>query len=330
MYNLGIDQGGTKTVAIVAGDDGRILGRGFGAGACHFFDGLPAAMAAVETAVQQALAQAGLAPSDLCAVSAGMAGANWPEEIAALETGLRKLLATDDVRVCNDCLIALRGGTASSCCAVICAGTGLNVAVRLTTDPHFIYNNYIEDMDQGAKAIGARALRAVFLSEIGALPATTLTETALAFFGLDRVERLLLAWQRQQLGQPIQNFSPLLLAAAEKSDRVALDVLYQFALSVSRYPIAAIQKYGADRAEIDVVLSGGLFKAKGTLLQETIAAEIHRVAPAARIIEAEFEPVVGAMLQLLDTTYQGAIPPAVMQNCRASAGKLDLLRVKSK
>jgi N-acetylglucosamine kinase-like BadF-type ATPase len=54
MYNLGIDQGGTKTVAIVAGDDGCILGRGFGAGACHFFDGLPKAMAAVETAVQQA------------------------------------------------------------------------------------------------------------------------------------------------------------------------------------------------------------------------------------------------------------------------------------
>src|ERR1700728_470893 len=199
MYNLGIDQGGTKTVAIVAGDDGRILGRGFGAGACHFFDGLPKAMAAVETAVQQALDQAGLAPGDLRAVSAGMAGANWAEEIAALETGLRQLLPVEDVRVCNQCLIALRGGTASPCCAVICAGTGLNIAVRLTADPHFIYNNYIEDMDQGAKALGARALRAVFLSEIGALPGTTLTETALAFFGLDRVERLLLAWQRQQL-----------------------------------------------------------------------------------------------------------------------------------
>ena len=330
MYSLGIDQGGTKTVAIVAGDDGHILGRGFGAGACHFFDGLPKAMAAVETAVKQALAQAGLAPSDLRAVCAGMAGANWPEEIAALETGLRKLLSAEDVRVCNDCLIALRGGTANPCCAVICAGTGLNVAVRLTTGPHFIYNNYIEDMDQGAKALGMRALRAVFLSEIGALPPTTLTETALAFFGLDRVERLLLAWQRQQLSKPIQDFSPLLFAAAEKSDRLALDILYQFALSVSRYPIAAIQKHGADREEIDVVLSGGLFKTKNTLLQETIASEIHRIAPAARIIEAEYEPVVGAMLQLLDTKYEGVIPLSVMQNCHASAEKLGLLRIKSK
>ncbi len=330
MYSLGIDQGGTKTVTIVADDDGHILGRGFGAGACHFFDGLPKAMAAVETAVQQALEQAGLAPSDLRAVSAGMAGANWPEEIAALEAGLRKLLPTEDVRVCNDCLIALRGGTASASCAVICAGTGLNVAVRLTTAPHFIYNNYIEDMDQGARALGVRALRTVFLSEIGALPPTTLTEAALSFFGLDRVERLLLAWQRQQLSKPVQDFSPLLFAAAEKSDRLALDILYQFALSVSRYPIAAIQKYGAGRKEIDVVLSGGLFKTKNTLLQETIAAEIHRVAPAARIIEAEYEPAVGAILQLLDITYQGMIPLSVMQNCRASSEKLGLIRVKTK
>ncbi|HXB60695.1 MAG TPA: BadF/BadG/BcrA/BcrD ATPase family protein [Candidatus Acidoferrales bacterium] len=330
MYNLGIDQGGTKTVAIVADDDGRILGRGFGAGACHFFDGLPKAMAAVETAVQQALTQAGLALGDLRAVSAGMAGANWPEEIAALETGLRKLLSVTDVRVCNDCVIALRGGTASPRCAVICAGTGLNVAARLTAAPVFVYNNYIEDMDQGARALGARALQAIFLSEIGALPSTTLTETALAFFGLDRVERLLLAYQRQQLSKPVQAFSPLLFAAAEKSDRVALDILYQFALSISRYPIAAIQKHGAHQAEIDIVLSGGLFKVKGTLLAETIATEIHRVAPAARVLEAEYEPVVGAILQLLDTTYHGAIPPAVMQNCRASAEKLDLLRIKSK
>jgi N-acetylglucosamine kinase-like BadF-type ATPase len=330
MYNLGIDQGGTKTVAIVADNDGRILGRGFGAGACHFFDGMPKAMAAVETAVQQALAQAGLKPSDLRAVSAGMAGANWPEEICALEAGLHGLLPVTDIRVCNDCLIALRGGTASPRCAVICAGTGLNVAARVTAAPVFVYNNYIEDMDQGARALGARALRAIFLSEIGALCSTSLTEAALAFFGLDRVELLLLAYQRQQLSKPIESFSPLLFTAADASDRFALDILYQFALSISRYPIAAIQKYGARQAEIDIVLSGGLFKAKGTLLRETIATEIHRVAPAARIIEAEYEPVVGAVLQLLDTTYQGAIPPSVMQNCRASAEKLELLRIKSK
>ena len=330
MYSLAIDQGGTKTVAVVADGEGRILGKGTSAGACHFFDGMPRAMAAVETAATLALADAGLTPQNLRAISAGLAGANWPEEIVALEAGLRTLFPVDDIRVYNDCVIALRGGTAQTCCAVLCAGTGLNAAVRFSKGPFLIYNNYIEDLDQGAKGLGARALRAIFLSEIGALPPTILTEIALTLFELDQVDKLLLAYQRQQLRKPVQDLSPLLFEAAGKSDRVALEIISQFALSISRYPIAAINKHNAQNAAIDIVLSGGLFKTKGTSLVETIETEIHRIAPDAKIIEAAYEPVVGAMLLVLDSKYHGKIPPAVMRNCQASAEKLNLLRVKSK
>jgi N-acetylglucosamine kinase-like BadF-type ATPase len=330
MHSLAIDQGSTKTVAIVSDDEGRILGKGVSAGACHFFDGLPKAMAAVESAAKLALSQAGLASRDLRAVSAGLAGANWPEEIVALETGLRALLPVDDIRVCNDCLIALRGGTTQPRCAVLCAGTGLNAAVRLNEGLPLVYNNYIEDLDQGARGLGARALRAIFLSEIGVLPSTILTEIALTFFELDQVDRLMLAYQRQQLRKPVQDLSPLLFEAAGKADQLALEIISQFGRSISRYPVAAIQKHKAQNAEMDIVLSGGLFKARGTVLIETIGAEIHRIAPNARIVEAAYEPVVGAMLLVLDAKYGGEIPPAVMQNCRASAEKLNLLRVKSK
>ena len=330
MYSLAIDQGGTKTVAIVFDDEGHILCKGVSAGACHFFDGLPKAMAAVESAAKSVLAEAGLTTRDIHTVSAGLAGANWPEEIVALESSLRTLLSVNTVRVYNDCLIAMRGGTAQTRCAVICAGTGLNAAVRFDDGIPFVYNNYIEDLDQGAKGLGARALRAVFLSEIGVLPPTIVTETALRFFELDQVDKLLLAYQRQQLRKPVQDLSPLLFEAAEKSDQVALEIISQFGISISRYPVGAIQKNGSQNAEMDIVLSGGLFKAKGISLIETIGAEIHRIAPKAKIIEAAYEPVVGAMLLVLDSKYSGEIPVAVMQNCHASAKKLNLLRIKSK
>jgi len=330
MYSLAIDQGGTKTAAIVADDEGHILGKGVSGGACHFFDGMPKAMAAVETAANLALAEARLAPRDLRVISAGLSGANWPEEIIGLQKGVRARLPVDDIRVCNDCLIALRGGTDQHGCAVLCAGTGLNAAVRLNGDAPLIYNNYIEDLDQGARGLGARTLRAIFLSEIGVLPPTILTEVALSFFELNTVDQLLLAYQRQLLRKPIQDLSPLLFEAAEESDRVALEIISQFGLSISRYPVAAIQKHRAQYAELDIVLSGGLFKAKGNLLTETVGAEIHRVAPNARIIEAPYEPVVGALLLVLDAKYQGAIPRAVLQNCRSTAEKLSLLRFKSK
>jgi N-acetylglucosamine kinase-like BadF-type ATPase len=329
MYSLGIDQGGTKTIAIVADDEGRILGKGISEGACHFFDGMPKAIAAVEAAARLALAEAKITARDIRAVSAGLAGANWPEEIVALETELRALFPAEDIRVYNDCLIAVRGGTARHRCAVICAGTGLNVAVHFGAGAPFVYNNYIEDLDQGARGIGARALRAIFLSEIGVLPPTTLTKVALSLFGLDNVDKLLLAFQRQQLRKPIQDLSPLLFEAAAQLDSVALTIIREFALSISRYPIGAIQKHAAQNADLDIVLSGGLFKAKGTSLVENIASEIHGVAPNVKIVEAAFEPVVGAVLLVLDSKYHGEIPIAVMQNCRASAEKLNLLRVQS-
>jgi N-acetylglucosamine kinase-like BadF-type ATPase len=329
MYNLAIDQGGTKTAAILCDDDGHILGKGMGPGACHFFDGMPRAMAAVNAAAQAAFTQAGLSPKSLDAISAGMAGANWPEEIVALENGLRSLFPVDSIRVHNDCLIAMRGGTAASRCAVLCAGTGLNAAARLNDEPPFVFNNYVEDIDQGAKGLGSRALQAVFFSEIGALAPTVLTEMALRLFELEKVDELLLAWQRKQLRKPIQDLSPLMFEAAKKSDAVALGIISQFGVSISRYPIAAIQKHKAQNLEMDIVLSGGLFKNKGTSLVETISAEIHRVAPKALIIEAAYEPVIGAMLMALDSKYRRQIPAAVMENCHASAERLNLLRTQS-
>ena len=330
MCNLAIDQGGTKTVAIVSDDEGNILGAGMGAGACHFFDGMPAAMTAARDAAQSAFAQAGVSSKNLNVISAGMAGANWPEEIVALENGLVSLYPADNIHVYNDCLIAMRGGTSAARCAVLCAGTGLNVAARFNDGPPFVFNNYVEDIDQGAKGLAARALQAVFFSEIGALPPTALSEIALRLFGLDKVDNLLLAYQRKQLRKPIQDLSPLLFEAAKKSDSVAQEIIFQFAVSVSRYPIAAIQKHEAQNLEMDIVLSGGLFKNKGTSLVETIRAEIHRVAPKARIIEALYEPVVGAMLMALDSKYHNKIPVAVMGNCHASAEELNLLRVQSR
>ena len=284
-------------------------------------------MAAVSEAAQSALTQAGLSPKKINTISAGMAGANWPEEISALENGLRTLFSADNVRVYNDCLIAMRGGTAASRCAVLCAGTGLNAAAQFTDEPPFVFNNYNEDLDQGAKGLGARALQAVFLSEIGALPPTVLTKIALRLFESDTVDKLLLACQRKQLRKPIQDLSPLLFEAAQKSDPVAQEIISQFGISISRYPVAAIQKQKAQNLEIDIVLSGGIFKNKGTSLVETISAEVHRVAPNARIIEAAYEPVVGALLMALDSKYGHQIPAAVMEHCHASAEKLKLLRL---
>jgi hypothetical protein len=49
-----------------------------------------------------------------------------------------------------------------------------------------------------------------------------------------------------------------------------------------------------------VVLSGSVFKGQGPLLCDTITQAIHRVAPRAHIVRAQFEPAVGGLLLAYD------------------------------
>lgn len=328
MMILGVDQGSTKTMAIVVDECGNILGKGLGPGACHFFVGMETAMQAVEFAAKGALTQARLTPAEIKLISAGMAGANWPEEIRALETNLREHFHVDHATVYNDCLIALRAGTENRNCGVICAGTGLNVALRTQAGMTLVYNNYIEDLDQGAGGLGRRTLQAIFLSEIGVLPSTSLTKKVLDYFQLDSVENLLLASQRGQLSKPVNEVSILLFEAEKRADPVARQIVTEFGISISRYIIAGIRKYDLLGVDMDIVLSGGVFKARSKLLFEIIGSEIQVAAPKARVIHALYEPVVGAALLAWDQVYGGAAPEAVLANCRKSVEHFDLMRIK--
>lgn len=326
MAILAIDQGGSKTAALVAGNDGSILGIGTGFGACHFSAGVETAMTAVAIASREALSQASMALTDITLISAGLAGANWPDEIQMLEAELRQRFGVENVAVYNDCVIALSGGTDNPNAIVLCGGTGLNCAVSTDTGVLRVYNNYIDDLDQGGGSLGARALLAVFQSQIGIQPPTVMTKMALDFFGLDSVDALLLAYQRNQLKKPLKDMAFLLFEAAGQCDQVALDVIYAFGESLSRYVIAGARMYGLIGKPFDVVLSGGIFKAKLPLLMDVISALVHRVAPYANVINAQYEPVIGAAIMGLARAQGGCIEACVRDTCHRSAEKLGLMR----
>jgi N-acetylglucosamine kinase-like BadF-type ATPase len=326
MAILAIDQGGSKTAALVSDKDGNILGIGTGFGACHFSAGVEKAMSAVEIATREALSQARMELKDITLISAGLAGANWPDEIEMLEKELLRRFGVQDVSVCNDCVIALSGGTDNPNAVVICGGTGLNCAVSTDTGTLRVYNNYVEDLDQGGGSLGARALLAVFQSEIGIQPPTMMTKMALDFFELDSVDALLLAYQRNQLKKPLKEVAFLLFEAAEQYDQVALDVIYAFGESLSRYVIAGARMYGLIGKPFDVVLSGGIFKAKLPLLMDVISALVHRVAPSASVINAQYEPVIGAAIMGLSRAHGGRLEKTVRDNCHRSAERFGLMR----
>jgi N-acetylglucosamine kinase-like BadF-type ATPase len=91
---LAVDGGNTKTIALVAGLDGTILGTGR-AGCSDIYNAdhnraraMQIALDNIEDAVMTALRAAGAEPGDLVAGVFGLAGADWPEDFVDLKKAM--------------------------------------------------------------------------------------------------------------------------------------------------------------------------------------------------------------------------------------------------
>ena len=330
-YVLGIDQGGTKTHALVGDELGHILGAGCDMGSCHSVNGMEHAMQAVEGAVRMALDRAQIAVTDLAAVAAGMTGVDWPEEAGLLRDALSRTLGVDGTRihVVNDCIIALRAATDNPRGCVLCAGTGLNCAVRDGEGGEYVFGFYIPDADQGGLALAERALGAVFDAQSGMGPATSLTGRCLAMAGCDTVDELLRKKVERRLDKAGQNQLPIIVEEeAIKGDAVSAQILTRFGRDTGAYAAAALRRMHLERQPVDVVLSGSIFKCKAPMLVDAVRETVLAAAPRARIIESALEPAAGALLLALDDL--GANNERIQRHLERDAQRFNMVRETTK
>lgn len=302
-YVLGLDQGGSKTHAVVADMEGNILGIGCGAGACHSVIGLEAASAAIYDASMQAISAAGLTTAQIDVVAAGLTGVDWPHETQLLTSAVSDTLhiPQEKIVVVNDCLIALRAGTSKPSGCILCAGSGLNCAVRHPDGREYTFGFYIEDGCQGGSALGMRTLQAVFDAEAGLCAKTALTEKVLRFMECNTVDEMLFRHVTTGLGADrILRLPPILEEAALEGDMVAKEILRVFARDIARYVVVGLKRFDMLALNMEVVLSGSIFKCRASELIDTVTDVILTNAPNAVILESIYEPVIGAMLLALD------------------------------
>lgn len=299
VYFLGVDGGGTKTVAIVGEASGRIVGAARGPGSNWTEEDPSEPMAVVVAVTRAALKEAGLAGDEIELGIFALAGADWPEDHIRREVILGKAGLARDLRVKNDSFAGLRAGTRERFGVVILAGTERNAAV-IAPDGREIALGYYATYG-GAKTIAAEALDAVVRAEAGLGPPTALTSIALEMLGFDTVEGMF----RASLGGRIPEgdrlrLCPVVFEAAAADDPVAAAILIKQALALSGYAIALARRCDMLDLAFDLVLSGSVFKGVGPLLVDTITREIARVAPRARVVRPAFEPVIGSLLLAYD------------------------------
>jgi N-acetylglucosamine kinase-like BadF-type ATPase len=171
--------------------------------------------------------------------------------------------------------------------------------------------------------LGSRALQAVLESFLGMREQTVLTPMFMEYYGYTNVDQLLLGRDRDSLKYPLHTTVKILLEAAQQNDAVALDVIVEFSKSIARYATGSLKKYNLVGKDCDIVLSGGVFKSENPLFFETISAAVHRLSVQAHIVNAEFEPIVGAALLGLS---EAGVPEEAYNVCKKSALALGLTR----
>ena len=304
-YVLGVDGGNTKTIALVAALDGTIVGAGrSGCGdiynapvsGTNWPDPAAAAIANIEFSVESALQAAHILPSDLLAGVFSMAGADWPEDFALLDSAMRVRGYGRSISIQNDAMGVLHAGVANNVGVSVVCGTGGATGAR-GPDGRTWHSSFWQDQAQGASQMGSLALDAVVRSELGIDPPTTLKQRFLEHFELASVEEVLHLFTARPHNQSrsISGIAPFLLDEAEAGDAAARKIVQDYGLALGEYARVAARKVGIEGMPFSLVLAGGVLRHPSTLLPDTIVERVQTTSPNVRPTRSRFEPVIGAL-----------------------------------
>jgi len=257
---LGVDGGGSKTVALLAGANGQVIGRGQSGSANYLSVGRTAAQAAVIEAIKAAYQNAGLPFQPAEALCLGMAGVNlaedpdWARHWALSEKLSRRVIVTDDLE------LTLVAGTPQGWGIGVISGTGAVVTAKTADGRKGRAGGwgYILGDEGSGYAIGMDALRAVTRAADLNAPPTLLTDLILKEWGLAAVEDL---FKRLYIDggsrREIACLSRQVAEAAAGGDAVAREILAETGEALGRLVTAVVRQLKFEQ-DIPCSLVGGV------------------------------------------------------------------------
>jgi N-acetylglucosamine kinase-like BadF-type ATPase len=288
---LGIDAGGTKTVALLAGRSGNVVGRAEGGGANLRTHG----ELEVEKVLYGLLERLPPEARRADAVAIGIAGADRPEDSQVLRAILARLGFRDGVVVTNDARIAFVAGSPSRVGLALVCGTGSiawgqNAMGEVTRAGGWGW--HLGDEGSGFW-IGVRAVREALRAADGRGPATRLQDSLIAHFEIAKPEQILRAvYDGEFPRHRVSAFAVRVEEAALAGDEAARSILAAASNELVLAAASVRERLRLGAEAHDVVLSGGTFRAVPTL-EDAVAARLD--APPARIVRLREEPAVGAV-----------------------------------
>ncbi|WP_127594857.1 N-acetylglucosamine kinase [Paenibacillus lautus] len=304
-YYLGVDGGGSKTLAVVADGTGRIAGKGMGGCGNHQL-GAARAEASIRQAVEEALGQAGLGREDIACASFGLAGADREADFRILRPMIGAMGFKKHHIAC-DTVIAMRAGTRQRDGVVLICGSGTNgYGVNAAGEEVQIggFGYAFGDFGGGAD-LAVEVFRTVVRSWEGREKPTSLTPLTLDALRFGSVEEMFHRFLDE--GRRAPHTLAKLLFQAAPADEAAREILERQGMELGKVASAVIRKLGMGNDAFDVVLAGSvLTRGERDYVVPYIESQVLAAAPNSRVRILALEPAAGAVLLAMDEN--GVVP----------------------
>jgi N-acetylglucosamine kinase len=308
MHVLGIDAGGTKTVCLLANDEGEVLAEARGGGANLQSAGELEVEKVLHHVMDIVLAAHDVVPAAICL---GIAGVDRPEDADAVRGIMRRIGFKARTLIVNDALIALVAGAGNQAGVVVVAGTG-SIAYGKDTAGRAARAGgwgYVLGDEGGGFWIGRLGLSAVVREFDGRGPATRLTELILAQLRLASPTQLIREVYDTTIPRhAIAGLAPLVQRAADQGDAVAADILKRAGAELASAATSVIVRLDMRGEAFPTVLAGGVFRGLPSLAAD-LTKRLADVAPLSDVRRLQVEPAVGAIRLAIAAVHGEAVIP---------------------
>lgn len=298
---LGVDGGGTSTVAMLGDAAGRVLGQGRAGASNAKAVGAAAAFRSLEQAIHAAFTDACISPATVAVACLGLAGFDRPADKRLLgEWSEQKNLARE-LRLVNDGDLVVAAGTPDGWGVGVIAGTG-SIAVGRSADGRTAraggWGHLFGD-EGSAYGVAIAALRRVARAADGRsrTPAgrDPLTEHLCRAVGVAVPSELVSAIYAPPFDRTrIAALAPVVVAAAAEDPTITDELLEPAGRELAEAVAAVARKLNWSGGPIPLALAGGFILATEQVFQ-SLLAHLERLgyAPACARVD---EPVRGALV----------------------------------
>lgn len=298
-YVIGVDGGGSKTVAALADLNGKILAMAKTGSASPRNVGFKKAMVNVAKAIETVLKQR---KEKIKIASAFLGLPCLEEEFKYKKEKIKKELLKykkispifrGKVIIGSDQLSGFRSGTDKKDGILLNAGSG-QVVHGWSGKKEVKISGWGYLTEKGcAFWVGLRGLEAILKELDGSGSKTLMKNLVFRKFKIKNQEDLLKKVYSPKQISVLQSFSVLVDKASQKEDRIAKKIMIEAGEKLTEEAKSAIKKLNFQRKKFPLVLIGSMFKSK-IILEET-KKEIRKFTPRVEFIQPTVEPVIGAI-----------------------------------